>query len=116
MQVGPKRAKWEQYHAVAKRRDEIMKRLQREPVKGRSEFTRLLGQRMQAELKPEELNLIVEEEEVAWQLGRDTLVVFGFEDLKSYGVATKHGVHKHKVKLGIDAVESDDESVELDDE
>lgn len=121
---GAQRDKWEQYHAAAKERDEIMKLhrrgragLQRElGIKDRLEHIRLQGQRIQAKLKPEELNLIIEEEELAWKLGRDTLVDFGFKDLKPYDGLTKQGVHKHKVMLGIDEVEADDGLAELDNE
>lgn len=92
------------YYAAALHRDEFAaaewKRLDASlPL---AELCEKHRQALRAALSDDERRRIVDEEELAWKIGREVLVKLGFADLVRYDeTATRH-VHNHRYRLGID--------------
>lgn len=53
-------------------------------------------------LSDDQRTRIMREEELAWKIGREVLVEYGFEGLDTYDRTAKHHLHNHRYRLCID--------------
>jgi hypothetical protein len=95
---------WLKYHEAVRAREAIEAAVRQSAAK--SESTPALNNRLRAaivaRLEREQIELIIDEETLAWALGRDTLIALGFTDLAYYDERTRMGVHNYRYRLAID--------------
>jgi hypothetical protein len=73
-----------------------------------------MGAAAQAGMTPAQLSHILEEEELAWVLGRGLLAALGFDAFDYYAKRMRKGLHYHRYRLGLDDLWEDDAAL-LDD-
>ena len=99
--------KWRAYFAAALARDKIVAGVDREPP---TDFAMRSRAATSAGLSTEQKNLIVEEEQLAWELGKELLRSAGMQDFVKYDESTRLGVHFHRYRLGMDELWPSDRS------
>jgi len=72
------------------------------------EFTNLLRQSLQATLSQNQMQLILNEEATAWEIGREFLERVGFEHLDRYDFHISRGLHYHRYRLGLEELWPED--------
>lgn len=96
---------WATYHESEKRRDAFARAFVVEADDAQlvdPERTRWPGSKMLACLTDEERALIVDEEALAWSIGRELLQARSFDAFEIYDERARRGVHYHRVRLRID--------------
>jgi hypothetical protein len=94
---GTPRPTWEGYHRAATHRDQLIDVLS--AVRCRNGLTQ--RDRLRSRLSGREKRLIVEEETLAWQLGR---ALVPDHLLDEYDWRARHGVHCHRFRMGMEGL------------
>ncbi|MBL8915602.1 MAG: hypothetical protein JNM17_33195 [Archangium sp.] len=88
---------WRAYHAAAIARDQVV--VAPEPA---ADFALRARAALSAQLTEKQKLLIVSEEQLAWDFGRELLRDAGLQDFSRYDESTRRGVHFHRYRLGLD--------------
>lgn len=96
-------AEWARYFETAKKRSVLTDEFSAHNTGLTDiEFTRLLGEALQTGLAADEIEMIMREEALAWEIGRDVLASLQYDHLDEYDTKAKVGLHNHRVRLGIE--------------
>ncbi|MBL8956255.1 MAG: hypothetical protein JNK82_36115 [Myxococcaceae bacterium] len=97
---------WRTYHAAAVARDEVIAGVDLEPA---GDFAVRTRAAISAQLAEAQRLLIVGEEQLAWNFGRELLRDAGLQDFSRYDESARRGVHFHRYRLGLDELWPGDE-------
>ena len=104
------REQWLKYDAVTERRGRTTREV-RAGARERGELGRvdeLLRAALQQELNDAECAMILEEEALAWSIGREVLAECGFADWTAYDDRERLRLHNHRYRLGLDELWPED--------
>ena len=95
------RQAWNQYNEIAQRRTNIMNRVvDQSEVVNDSKVNSRLRTALLAELSDEDYDRIIQEETLAWRIGRETLADLLITDFKRYDIRRERGLYAHRYRLG----------------
>jgi hypothetical protein len=99
------------YYAIAKRRDEVVAEEKTKLPKGLSllEINERLRRAVYARLDDDAHRRVIDEEALAWNIGREVLAEFEYPGLATYDAIIENRLHNHRYLLGMeDAWPGDD--------
>jgi hypothetical protein len=100
------RDRWLTYFEAVKARDQAWSALSYQGSV--DQFNEMRRAAAQVALTPTQLGHILEEEELAWVLGRELLEALGFDAVDYYAERMRKGLHFHRYRLGLDDLWEDD--------
>jgi hypothetical protein len=104
--IATPRDQWQSYFAAVLLRDNAWSNVQDDC--SNTEYNRRRRAATQEALSPRQIQEILEEEQRAWNLGREWLVDLGFEDFAYYAEHERRGLHFHRYRLGIEDLWDDE--------
>ena len=100
------RESWLVYFAAVKARDQAWSEVS---CSGNLEqYNQALRAAAQATMTSAQFSHILDEEDLAWVLGRELLETVGFDDFGYYAERKRKGLHFHRYRLGLDELWEDD--------